>query len=336
MIRKKFIFGFFAIFFVASCSSAYDEHFYNERNNESLPVVWYWDFTNSWEIISFPNEQKENIIINKINAAQKNIFIEIYTFTRIQSIFDALVEARKRGVDVRILLEGNVYGTPAINNNAFYFFRENNIPVAFTDNNRYTFTHAKFWIIDDEYGISTGNWTRSFFDKNREYIYFWKDSTTKNFLQKIFERDFSHQGFVQTSDIPTQIVMSPIDSRQKIENFISNSKSELWLYVQTISDERILELIHEKSNAWVKIHICSADNEESRATAWNFSWNWKFAINPYLHAKIMLSDSGNIFIWSENFTQNALDNNREMWIFLKNRIDIYNKIREDIVSHCES
>lgn len=71
--------------------------------------------------------------------------------------------------------------------------KENDIPVKYTDNDRYVFTHAKFWIIDDVYFISTGNWTKSFFSKNREYIYSDSDATTRKFLEKIFEKDYLHE-----------------------------------------------------------------------------------------------------------------------------------------------
>gem|GEM_PF-2045825 len=71
--------------------------------------------------------------------------------------------------------------------------RENHISVKYTDNNRYVFTHAKFWLIDEDYYISTGNWTRSFFTKNREYIYRGSDESTRKFLEKIFQVDFAHK-----------------------------------------------------------------------------------------------------------------------------------------------
>ena len=50
----------------------------------------------------------------------------------------------------------------------------------------------------------------------------------------------------------------------------------------------------------------------------------------------MLRDDGKIFLGSENFTTNSLDNNREMGILLENRLDIYQKIREDFRKHCGS
>lgn len=85
-----------------------------------------------------------------------------------------------------------MFGTPKINIPVFRKLNEAGIPVVYTDNHRYSFTHAKFWIIDDAYSISTGNWTVSFFDKNREYIYHDSDANTLHFLEQIFLADFTH------------------------------------------------------------------------------------------------------------------------------------------------
>lgn len=49
----------------------------------------------------------------------------------------------------------------------------------------------------------------------------------------------------------------------------------------------------------------------------------------------MLSDSGKIFLGSQNFTTNSLENNREVGILLQNRVDIYEKIRKEILEHCQ-
>lgn len=337
MISRKFhIFAIFSLFFALfSCSSEYSEHYYSQRENIQQNPIGFGDFTNSWEIISFPNINEERLLLQKIKNAKEKIFIEIYTFTKIENLYNALLEAKNRWVDVRILLEWAPYGTPTINRNAYNFFKKNNIKVWYTDNNRYTFTHAKFWIIDDEYGISTGNWTKSFFSKNREYIYFGKDLITKNFLEKIFLRDFVHQWFEQKSEIPDQIVISPLNSREKIENFITAAQNEIFLYVQTISDEKILAKILEIQKNWKNIFICTADNKTNREVSGRFPQIWKFGKKPYLHAKIMLADSEKIFLWSQNFTTNSLENNREMGIILQNRIDIYEKVRKEILEHCQ-
>lgn len=140
---------------------------------------------------------------------------------------------------------------------------------------------------------------------------------------------------MQISEIPPQIVISPLNSREKIENFITSTESEIFLYVQTISDENILKKIAEMEKAGKKIFICTADNEANREASKNFENIWKFGVKPYLHAKIMLADGNKIFLGSQNFTTNSLENNREIGVLIENRIDIYEKIRKDIIEHCQ-
>lgn len=258
---KKFFAIFVLVFALCSCTQRYQTHFYNQRNQENQNIADSGDFSFSGKILTFPNLQQENFLISAIQNAKNRIFIEIYSFTKNEKIFQALVDAKNRGVDVKILLEGLVYGNPTINVPAEKFFRTNNIPVKYADNNRYTFTHAKFWLIDDAYFISTGNWTRSFFSKNREYIYTDSDATTRDFLEKIFQRDFAYEGFMQKTEIPPHIVMSPLNSREKIQDFIKNTKKEIFVYVQSVTDEEILQTLENIAKNGVRVRVCTAKNQ---------------------------------------------------------------------------
>ncbi len=141
---------------------------------------------------------------------------------------------------MRVVLEGNVFGTPKINLPIVKKLKEANILVAYADNHRYSFTHAKFWIIDDTYSISTGNWTASFFTKNREYIYTATDSVTLRFLESIFTADSTHMGYKDISMIPSHMVMSPLNTRSQLEQLILSPENSIVFYVQTLDDEYIL------------------------------------------------------------------------------------------------
>ena len=141
---------------------------------------------------------------------------------------------------MRVVLEGNVFGTPRINTPIVKKLKEANIPVVYADNHRYSFTHAKFWIIDNTYSISTGNWTASFFTKNREYIYTGTDITTLRFLESIFTADSTHMGYKDISQIPSHIVMSPLNTRSQIQDLILSTQKSVVLYVQTLDDEYLL------------------------------------------------------------------------------------------------
>jgi polyphosphate kinase len=141
------------------------------------------------------------------------------------------------------VLEGNVFGTPKINVPVSKKLKEAGIPVVYADNHRYSFTHAKFWLIDDTYSISTGNWTVSFYTKNREYIYSGKDLVTRDFLAEIFTADMSHMSYKNTAQIPSHIVMSPLNARSQIESLITSTEHSIILYVQTLDDDHIISLI---------------------------------------------------------------------------------------------
>ncbi len=220
MLKKFSI--FICIFCVTGCTSPYHEHFFREHpglNNQKNQVSSEM-FVSSGRLDSLPNKNTQSELIASIDAAKNRIWIEIYTWTDAAKLTDPIIQAKKRGIDVRVVLEGNVFGTPKINLSVAKKLKDTGIQVVYADNHRYTFTHAKFWIIDDTYSISTGNWTASFFNKNREYIYTGNDSKTLSFLESIFDADMSHVAFKDTSLVPSHIVLSPIDSRTKIENLI--------------------------------------------------------------------------------------------------------------------
>lgn len=220
MLKKLSI--FICIFFVTGCTSSYHEHFFREHPGfitEKNPVSGEI-FVSDGRLDSLPNKNTQSELIASIVRAKKRIWIEIYTWTDAAKLTDPIIQAKKRGIDVRVVLEGNVFGTPKINVSVARKLKEAGIQLVYADNHRYTFTHAKFWIIDDTYSISTGNWTASFFNKNREYIYTGNDLRTLSFLETLFDADMQHLAFKDFSLIPDNIVISPLDSRHKIENLM--------------------------------------------------------------------------------------------------------------------
>ncbi|MBT6767281.1 MAG: hypothetical protein HN778_20445 [Prolixibacteraceae bacterium] len=90
-------------------------------------------------------------------------------------IMDAIIEAKKRGVDVKVILdkdaEGEVYGSRIINKEAYKKFMENGIDVLFDFEEKVT--HSKITIIDDDHVIiGSHNWTAgSFYAYDDKSIY---------------------------------------------------------------------------------------------------------------------------------------------------------------------
>ncbi len=103
-----------------------------------------------------------------IDSSKKRVWISVYTFT-LPSIREALLRAKDRGVDVRVLVEKFPYRSTGINRDTIDFLKNNNIPLYESNTKRFVFMHAKIVMIDDEWIIQTSNLTRSSYSKNREF-----------------------------------------------------------------------------------------------------------------------------------------------------------------------
>lgn len=329
------IYIFICVFLFTSCTNAYHEHFFREHPEYSVTpdhLSSEEKFESTGYIDALPNQQSYTDLVSSLDHAKKRIWIEIYTWTDAAKLLDPIIRAHIRWVDVQVILEWNVYGTPKINAPIAKKLKDAGINVVYADNHRYAFTHAKFWIIDDTYAMSTGNWTASFFTKNREYIYHDHDTLTLHFLEKIFIADATHMGYKDIGSIPSHIVISPLDARSKIETLLHSTQKELLMYVQTLDDTSILVILQKLKSENKNITICTADNESNRARMTEFpNLSWKSIRKPYLHAKVIVVDHSRLFIGSHNLTTNALENNREMGIILANTPNIIAQIESNFV-----
>ncbi len=328
------IYIFICVVILSGCTNSYHEHFFREHPELSWTssLISSETFRSDGYIDSLPNNKTYNNLVSAIDTAKTRIWIEIYTWTDAAKLIEPIIRAYKRSVDVRVVLEWNVFWTPKINNSIAKKLKDAGITVVYADNHRYAFTHAKFWIIDDTYSISTGNWTASFFTKNREYIYHGKDAITIQFLEKIFLADSMHMGYKDISSIPAHIVISPIDTRSKIESLLLSTQKSLRIYIQTLSDDNILSIINQLKLENKDITLCTADNESNSARMLEFpDLSWKSIRKPYLHAKVIIVDGTIVYLWSHNLTSNAIENNREIWIILKNTPSIISQIENDFI-----
>ncbi len=122
-------------------------------------------------------------IIALINSSQKTIDIAAFSFTS-EELFTAILNARERGVDVRIILEKRMIN---IKGSKFKVLQELGIDIIF-DNNPGSM-HNKFIIVDNEV-VETGsmNFSANGLTKNNEnFLIIYNPAIANAFLQE-FER----------------------------------------------------------------------------------------------------------------------------------------------------
>ncbi len=322
--------AFLSLFFLSSCLDRYWEHFQSEHGKIKTSSIYTGVISHpedtDTELFILPDIWVKKSIIDSIRSARKRIWLEIYTLTD-KDITNALIDAYADWKDVKVILEPNVFSMPFINKNVYEMLKNAGVPVVYADGYRYTFTHAKFFLIDETYYISTGNFTHSFFTKNRDFIVSGKNKEYIAFLWALFLKDFKHLGIEDMLPLPENLILSPTNSREKIKEFLESAKESIIIYTQTLEDSEILGILRGKQEQWLDIRVCTASNESNMKKYEKSSLPWKFTNKFYLHGKVIMIDGKSIFIGSQNLTANSLDNNRELGIVFDKNSHIFSTVK---------
>lgn len=296
----------------------------SESQNFNVNKIEYREL----DILSSPDKTIIDKIIWRINWAKSRIYLETYIFTE-KRILKAILEAKKRWIDIKVILEKNVFWAGNINKKTFEALKNAWVEVVYANSVNYNFTHAKFFLIDSEYIISTWNISYSTFTINKEFFAFWKNTADLKILDDIFSKDFSWDKYILCNQTLT---ISPICPRRQIMQTLKSAKKEILIYEQSIDDLEIQNLLIEKAKSWVSVKILIWDmnkikNNKEIVKLFTVNWiNIKSPKKPYVHAKAYLVDQKIIYFWSINFTYNSIENNREIGIiFLNEAISLYFK-----------
>lgn len=328
---------FFTIFLLVTIPnlSKYNDFIENNKELELNQKTLYQDIDNfnldsikylNPNIIRTPNEQVWLYIANKIKNAKHKIYLEVYILTH-DKIVSELINAQNRWLDVKVILEKDVYLNPYANKKTIKRLQEAWIKVNFRPK-WFNFMHAKYILIDSDWLLSTGNFSFSSFKKNSEFLVTSFDSNIIKsnkqnifiFLKLLFLSDYNNIDFVKNNDY---IILPKLGARHKLEYILNSAKENIILKVQSISDKKIISILKEKYKEWIKLDISVADPNlypSNQNIIDQFKKLWikiKYTKKPYLHAKYFLVDNNIIYIWSINFSSNSLDNNREVWIIFK-------------------
>lgn len=261
----------------------------------------------------------KDFLLKEIESAQKNIFVSIYIISD-QDIIDALIQAKQRGVDVRVILENNPFGGGNLNKINREKLLSGGIEVR-DPPAMFSLLHQKSLIIDEQkLIIMTLNLSASAFSQNREYVVV--DQTKENVADalNIFLSDWERKSYQSQAN---QLVVSPDNSRDKILLFLNSSQKEIDIEDEVIDDQQVNDsLIRQAKKVITKIILADpkkvAKNQTTAQTLRDGGVQVRFISNPYLHAKLILIDKSFAYIGSVNLTSQSMDRNRELGIIFAN------------------
>ncbi|MGE4444481.1 MAG: phosphatidylserine/phosphatidylglycerophosphate/cardiolipin synthase family protein [Candidatus Altimarinota bacterium] len=316
----------FLFLFLFSCQNEYVEFHENKKNEQEITNITQ-DF--SFENIEYlsgvtlkntPDLKLLDELVSKIDSSKNKVYLEVYIFTE-KRIRKALIDAHKRGVDVKVILEKNVYKAPSLNTQAFKELEKAGISIVYSNPENYSLNHSKMMIVDDEVILSTGNYSYSTFRYNREFFVFIKNEGLQKTFGEIFQNDFDG---VKKNIYHNNLILSPFSSRIKLEYLLKNAKKSIKIYAHNFSDNSVMDILlqKQKENIEVKMifpdfkKVSSNQDEVEKLQQNNISIN--IVDKPEIHAKSILIDDEYLYIGSVNFSSYSIDKNREIGILLKN------------------
>src|SRR5688572_22088305 len=176
-----------------------------------------------------------------IDGAKTSLDIQMYLWTN-TSLATKLVQAKNRGVAVRVLLdpdhEGNANITPTLTSGGVNWKPAPSL---------YTYSHAKYLIVDKQQAvIMSMNWNRDAFINERNYGIVDRDPEDIADVQRIFDADWAMangQPGMAVDLACTRLVVSPTNSKTRLVELINSAQATLDIELMYISEVAIRDAI---------------------------------------------------------------------------------------------
>ena len=247
-------------------------------------------------------------LLEALRKAKKSIRILIFRFDRAE-IEKALVAAAARGVSVHALIAYTNQGEEKNLRRLEMRLLAQGITVGRTADDLVRY-HGKMFIIDDKSLYVLGfNFTHLDIDLSRSFgVGISKPGLVKEAV-RLFECDAKRQPYTGGKD---DLVVSPINARKRLTEFIGGAKKRLLLYEMKISDNDFLKLLNKKISDGVEVRILS------RASTKNGGMTVR-KLTSRLHLRAILRDGDAAFVGSQSLRKLELEARREIGVIFRDK-----------------
>lgn len=286
-------------------------------------------------------DMKSDPILSAIKNARKSIDLTLFHLDD-ETIIDQLIDAKKRGVEVRIILnKPDLFPPPfstQINAATSKKLAQNGIETHYLKDFQYGLVHYKFMVIDKDYAlIQTFNFDSFNLEKSRNFALTIENPQTVATLQAIFQNDYDGQSQKNDENVLNllkheNLILGPNHQRETLLQFLTSAKKSIYIYQQDLSDPEMGEALRKLARAGKRVRIIMTPSpfggndlngiNRTLITAAGGEFRFKPKSELYIHAKVVLIDpegSGKMYVGSCNLWTEAIERNREIGIITDNQ-----------------
>lgn len=257
-----------------------------------------------------------------INSAEKSLLIKQFTFTE-PSLIAAVVDRKKAGVDVRVMLNPARSGGDRANDDTYEQLQNADIAVQWSNPSFYV-THEKSIVVDEKAAlVATFNLMEKYFTLTRDYGIITDNPSHVAQIVEVFNADWEHRDWVCSSY--QGLLWSNSNSRYHMAQFIDTATMRIDVQHPKYVDAVILERLAAAADRGVKVHVlCGGkhgisewdilDTFASLRTVRRFGAKVHKQKNLRVHAKLIIVDDTQALVGSMNIDRSAFDLRRELGI----------------------
>jgi cardiolipin synthase A/B len=247
-------------------------------------------------------------ILEGLRKAKKSIRILIFRFDRVE-IEKALIAAVGRGVNVQALIAHTNQGEEKNLRRLELRLLGEGVTVTRTAGDLVRY-HGKMFIIDDKVLYLLGfNFTHMDIDLSRSLGIVTSKATVVKEAIRLFDCDSKRRRYKNQKE---ELVVSPVNARKQLTNFIAGAKKKLMIYEMKISDRDFLKLLQKKISAGIEVRILS------RASAKGGNIPVR-RLPSRLHLRAILRDSNSAFLGSQSLHKLELEARREIGLIFRDK-----------------
>lgn len=275
----------------------------------------------SRSLIVMPDDSPKPIL-DAINSATKSLRIKMFLFSD-PSFIKAVIDAQRRGVNVRIMLNPARRDGESENKETHKKLAAAGIEVI-DSNPEYDVTHEKSMVVDDTTAfVNSLNLDTKNLTETRDYAIVTSHAHEVAEIIECFEADWHRKPF--KGDERSHLIWCCGNGRERIAQFIDEAKDSIFLQNERYQDPVIIERLVRAARRGVKVHIMARPPHKLKKgklveevggmrTMEDVGIKIHKIKHLKLHAKMLLADHARAIVGSINLAPGSFDSRRELAI----------------------
>jgi cardiolipin synthase len=265
-----------------------------------------------------------------IESAQSSLLVKQFTFTE-ETLIQAVIDRKKAGVDVRVMLNAQRSGGDRANDETFEKLQNAGVDVKWSSP-KFHVTHEKSIVVDENAAlVATFNLGEKYFSLTRDYGIITHQPYHVKQIVEVFNADWNHIDW--DCSAYEGLLWSNSNSRYHMAQFIDMARERLDIQHPKFVDTVILERIAAAADRGVGVHVlCGGrhgisewdilDTFASLRTLKRFGVKVHKQKNLRVHAKLIVVDEEHALVGSMNIDRSSFDQRRELGIMISDQATV--------------